>query len=782
MSQLSYTVRQHLTHLADTARLPLCYLRWSICLLIYLSTLPGQAAVGSWSSGVGMSVKPINTLVADAQGGIYAIGLDGSFFKSDDGGANWSTRNLPAQSHVTCVTVAGDGSVYAGAKDIGVYKSRDHGLSWVPASQGLPVAFDVQALTTDSSGAVYAGSVGTGVYKSSDGGASWMAVNDGFTPGTSTILHLASDSSGNVYGAGFAGVYKTSDGGKRWMEVNNGLNARFISALTTGADGRVYAGNSGGGVFTSANGGELWATQNDDFPYMIGISTLLVAGDGSVYAATNHGIYLNRVGTRNWQLLGGAQTGTYDVRALAADSHGNLYAAGAGANGFVIFKSRDNGGAWTTADGGLSGEYINGLTQDAVGNLYTATFHGLYKSRDGGASWLPSGLRNTYPFCLARADDGTLYVGTFNGAVNTSRDDGATWSETYAGGGYISLLVSGGAGRVYAATERGIYASRDHGSSWAAANGGLPLDGGGLGSALRATALTVDAQGVLYAAIYHGSYVYNGDFLATRFNGGGVYKSRDSGVSWSEANGSLPSFARPLEDDNYNYKFIYALAVAADGSVYAGTPSGVYKSSDGGKVWQAANAGLGSSVIVTLFIAANGTLYAGSNDGKTFQSSDGGGLWRPLPDGLYPDTIRNITVSDDGTVYVATPDNGIHQYTPPLPSAAITARATANNSALQLTANVTVASVDVGQPGNLYLAVYLADGSLYQLTSLGWRAYQPPDLVPYLSTRLGKHTISLLDGSLDVSAFKGASFYAGYGSDTADMLKRGNYAQIYTIQ
>ena len=66
--------------------------------------------------------------------------------------------------------------------------------------------------------------------------------------------------------------------------------------------------------------------------------------------------------------------------------------------------------------------------------------------------------------------------------------------------------------------------------------------------------------------------------------GGGVFKSTDSGSSWSPANGDLTS------------PFIQGLAIdpSTPTTVYAGTRTGgvVFKSTDGGSSWSPANSGL----------------------------------------------------------------------------------------------------------------------------------------------------------------------------------------------
>ena len=56
---------------------------------------------------------------------------------------------------------------------------------------------------------------------------------------------------------------------------------------------------------------------------------------------------------------------------------------------------------------------------------------------------------------------------------------------------------------------------------------------------------------------------------------------------------------------------------------------GIYKSTDGGVTWNAANSGLKSSFVLTLAIDSvhATTIYAGTWDGRIFKSADGGANW-----------------------------------------------------------------------------------------------------------------------------------------------------------
>lgn len=139
---------------------------------------------------------------------------------------------------------------------------------------------------------------------------------------------------------------------------------------------------------------------------------------------------------------------------------------------------------------------------------------------------------------------------------------------------------------------------------------------------------------------------------------GGVFKSTNSGNSWVAANSGIPNLANTV---------IWALAIdpATPATLYAGTyGSGVLKSSDGGTSWVVANSGLPGDVaeksVFSLAIdpATPTTLYAGTSGGGVFKSTNGGASWNAANLGI-PDTRVTVLAIDPATpatLYAGTSD------------------------------------------------------------------------------------------------------------------------------
>jgi photosystem II stability/assembly factor-like uncharacterized protein len=92
---------------------------------------------------------------------------------------------------------------------------------------------------------------------------------------------------------------------------------------------------------------------------------------------------------------------------------------------------------------------------------------------------------------------------------------------------------------------------------------------------------------------------------------------------------------------------VQALARARDGTIWAGTGSGLYRSRNEGRSWQPA--GLDGTMVMSLLAARSGTLLAGTYRQGVKRSTDGGRTWKDV--GFAQNSHIGLA-EDEGKLYV----------------------------------------------------------------------------------------------------------------------------------
>ncbi|MGA9294239.1 MAG: T9SS type A sorting domain-containing protein, partial [Ignavibacteriaceae bacterium] len=277
-----------------------------------------------------------------------------------------------------------------------------------------------------------------------------------------------------------------------------------------------------------------------------------------------------------------------------------------------LYVSSDGGEHWKNANPELppreSGTAPVSLVSSNNSLIAAYSEPGVYISRDNGNSWfkadIKEGLRLT-PRIIA-ANENFIIGGNNSGNTYKSYDDGITWEKDSLK--WInSLAIQDSiilAQPFFPASSQSIYRSTNHGMSWTKVHSSPP-------------------SGILFssAIAFSGTLV----FSSVNHSEGISYilLSSDGGLTWN--------------DSSYlNCTSVNSIISSPKGSVnnfiFAGTDSGIYKSSDAGNNWIPVNSGLNSSNVFSLAFkpgVSGGVpvLYAGTGDGIS-KSTDYGESWR----------------------------------------------------------------------------------------------------------------------------------------------------------
>ncbi len=293
--------------------------------------------------------------------------------------------------------------------------------------------------------------------------------------------------------------------------------------------------------------------------------------------------------------------------------------------------------------------------------VYAGTYVGIFKTTDGGASWtkIYTDLTNYGIISLAvdPTDSRIVYAGTNGGGILKTADGGASWSVINTGlTNHLmvnSLAIDPADSRiVYAGTGgAGGGGGGATGSSDAVAGGIFKTTDGGVSWSEIHTGLTISQVSSLVIDPSNSQVLYAG----FGSGGDGVLKTTDGGVSWTTVfPANTTKFLSSLAIDPSNSQVVYAGYGGIDGS-------GILKTTDGGASWMEIDIVSTRSNVRSIVIDPSNSLvvYAGyfnSSGGGIYKTTDGGASWTEINAGLANQYVESLILDpvNNLTVYAGT--------------------------------------------------------------------------------------------------------------------------------
>jgi hypothetical protein len=253
--------------------------------------------------------------------------------------------------------------------------------TWVRHVDG----YSMWSIGKDYAGNIYAGTTGSnrGIFKSTDGGDTWTNV---FATGASNYLYISCDSLNNIYVANVSnGLIYSTDGGANFITIpSSTFDGSNVNAVTCGKNGHLFVGATNGGVWRSTDYGATFTHSSLDTVSIVEIkvdkfnSDIIYAGGSST---SLNGFYIS---TDDGQTFG-TSTNSVNIWEILQTTSNVLYIATTGSP-YPFDKSTDGGYTWTTMSYLSSAK--RGATLDLIEDIYVSGNNGVFKSTDGGVTFL----------------------------------------------------------------------------------------------------------------------------------------------------------------------------------------------------------------------------------------------------------------------------------------------------------------------------------------------------------------------------------------------------------
>ena len=328
-----------------------------------------------------------------------------------------------------------------------------------------------------------------------------------------------------------------------------------------------------------------------------------------------------------WRYLSDAW-GSQSVSTIAIDpnAHGFVYVGtgsdGYGPYGLGLYRSFDGGATWIGPLGSneFKGTYLRAIAVDPrTSGSQTRTIvyaanglsgnSGLWRSVDSGVNWTrvrQAGHNGIHDLAIDPSTfPSTVYI-TEDGGTFKSTNLGASWT-------FIHGILAGSRNRLRAVNstlyllgpgdpDHNLYKSMDRGATWVQIPTRCPA---GAHSCANVNSIGI---GVFDVDPFNPGVILGGNMA--------LYRSDNEGITWTEVE---PWWGINIHTDQR----VIAFSRTAPGIAYDGNDGGVVKSTNDGRQWTNLNQNFPGALMYSVALSADGSMIAGTQDNGTVYSNLG---------------------------------------------------------------------------------------------------------------------------------------------------------------
>lgn len=228
---------------------------------------------------LGLKEEAVRALeIVPSQPDELVAGTRTGVFRSVDRGRNWTRISPEGDQEIRnldslAIDPRDPQTIYAGTFHL-PWLTRDGGKTWKPVIAGIIDDSDIMSLRLDytNPSRVYM-SACSGVYRSENQGENWTKLQGiPYAARRTQVIVQDPGSPKTLYAGTTAGLWVTRDGGENWTRTTPNtwvVNGVAVISSSAGKPGRVVLGTEGHGIEISDDAGQTFAESNHGFTHVI---------------------------------------------------------------------------------------------------------------------------------------------------------------------------------------------------------------------------------------------------------------------------------------------------------------------------------------------------------------------------------------------------------------------------------------------------------------------------------------------------------------------------------
>lgn len=373
--------------------------------------------------------------------------------------------------------------------------------------------------------------------------------------------------------------------------------------------------------------------------------------DQTLFSIVRGNLFRSTNGGSSWKRIVKGLDNRRNLSSLAISTNSNQFLF-LSSNGDGIYKSQDRGSSWFKVNNGLGSLKIGLLAMSADNNqvvFAAGVENSLYRTLNGGESWHQVKGDANRITAIATFPNKLILIGDKQGIIHFSTDGGNVWSQSFQisnSGAITAISVSPNFSfdqTFFVGTQSGgIFRTTNGGSSFLVVNNGVSDKS--IRSLVVSPSYKIDST--VFASTWHEA----------------VFKSSNGGNTWTKHSQGITKVAQADQYEKPHFQDLrISQAFASDKTIFLGGFDGLFKSTNGGVIWQQLDT-LSTKLIMSIALSpvynSDSTLAVSTYIRGLYKTTNKGMTWTAINNSFgqtfrFSDLVFSPNYRLDKTIFVS---------------------------------------------------------------------------------------------------------------------------------